>query len=183
VSCDLWGRSSVVSCSNINGYLRNYQDCLTLVQGSRVRTGRIFSLVCVIFHSTTVTLGWCVKSSIFENWIKYVTSKRLVKVVLTSSDVTTLLTGGQSSLILLYSTGCLVKLVPIHYFQWLLGIYNFIVGHFRGGSLHFIRRKLEILPIFSAITALYIGTEASMELCWWRWIGITHRTPIKCDFF
>jgi hypothetical protein len=29
-SCDLWGRSSVVSCSNINGYLRNYQDCLTL---------------------------------------------------------------------------------------------------------------------------------------------------------
>jgi hypothetical protein len=29
-SCNLLGRSSVVSCSNINGYLRNYQDCLTL---------------------------------------------------------------------------------------------------------------------------------------------------------
>jgi hypothetical protein len=24
--------AKVVSCSNINGYLRNYQDCLTLVQ-------------------------------------------------------------------------------------------------------------------------------------------------------
>jgi hypothetical protein len=24
--------AKVVSCSNINGYLRNYQDCLTLAQ-------------------------------------------------------------------------------------------------------------------------------------------------------
>jgi hypothetical protein len=39
-SCDLWGWSSVVSCSNINGYLRNYQDCLTLRPGQKSLSGR-----------------------------------------------------------------------------------------------------------------------------------------------
>jgi hypothetical protein len=44
--------AKVVSCSNINGYLRNYQDCLTLVTATLNCTYSLKTKFSVIFYVT-----------------------------------------------------------------------------------------------------------------------------------
>jgi hypothetical protein len=54
----------VVSCSNINGYLRNYQDCLTLVGAVKLER-QMVAQIRIFENIVILTTVYYIKSTIF----------------------------------------------------------------------------------------------------------------------